>query len=152
VEAARKRFDRSPDVERALRLDVDGDAELAQAAKQEVALVPERSSDCGCFGARVLGRKELDRRSLHGLRSPAVEETACTRYCIDDLARSDGPGDAPAGVAPILRQAVEQDDGIGIDVLHVPSRAFHAVARAGADIAVDVVRVELVEQERAVEL
>src|SRR5262249_5173561 len=119
VEAARKRVDRSPDVERALRLYVDGDAQLAQATKQKVALLPEGSGDGGRFCARVLGRKELDRRPLHGLRAAAVEETARTGDGIDDLARSDGPGDAPAGVTPILREAIEQDDGIGIHALYV---------------------------------
>ena len=65
--------------------------------------------------------------------------------------RADRPGDAPARVAPVLGEAVEEHDRIAVDVLDVARGALDR-QRARARRDPDVVRVELVEEQRAVEL
>src|SRR5207248_1605497 len=52
--------------------------------------------------------------------------------------------------APVLREAVEEDDGIALDVLHVARRAHERPGLARA-LPPDVVRVELVDEQCAVE-
>ena len=64
------------------------------------------------------------RRALQRLRAAAVEERARARDGLDDLARADRPGDAPAGVAPVLGEAVEDHDRIAVDVLDVARGAL----------------------------
>src|SRR6185503_3348259 len=75
---------------------------------------------------------------------------ASARDRIDDHLRTYRPSDTPAGVAPILGEPVEDDDGIAVDVLDVPRGALDG--KAVALRRPNVMRIELVEQERAVEL
>ncbi len=99
--------------------------------------------------ARVLEREQRHRGALHGLGAAPVEEAARAGDGVDHVARAHRPRHAPAGVAPVLGEAVEEDDGRGVDVLDVARGALHGGRAAHA---VDVVRVELVEEEGAVEL
>ena len=95
--------------------------------------------------------EQRDGGALQRLRAAAVEERPGAGHRLDDLPRADGPGGAPAGVAPVLGQAVEQDDRIAVDVLDVAGGALDGQA-GPPGAGPDVVRVELVEQQRAVEL
>ncbi len=98
----------------------------------------------------VLG-EELDGRALERTAAAAVEERAGARHRLDDRARPHGPGHAPARVAPVLGQAVEQHHRIAVHVLHVARRADQAAV--GDEVGPPhVVRVELVDQHRAVQL
>ncbi|MDF2696799.1 MAG: hypothetical protein K0S65_5182 [Labilithrix sp.] len=118
---------------------------LASAARNRP--IPSLS---GSLLRDVVVVEERDRRALEGLRSAAVEERACTGEALHHRLRRERPGDAPARVAPVLREAVEDDDGIGVDVLDVTCGTLDG--QSAGPTAVDVVRVELVEEERAVEV
>ena len=76
---------------------------------------------------------------------PALATASMTRF------GPDRPGDAPARVAPVLGEAVEEHDRIAVDVLDVARGALDRQLRPAAPRP-DVVRVELVDEQRAVEL
>ena len=123
---------------------------LRQPGQQALALLAEARVDGVGLGDDVRVLEQRDRRALQRLRAAAVEERAGAGDRLDHPARADGPGHAPAGVAPVLGEAVEEDHRIAVDVLDVARRALdgQAAGRSGPD----VVRVELVEHQRAVEL
>jgi len=88
---------------------------------------------------------------------------------VDDFLGAERPADAPAGVAPILGQAIDEDDRVAVDVLDVGGGRDHlgqisdgrrttadrlpwaaVVGRRSSVVSVvDVVGVELIEDERA---
>ena len=105
----------------------------------------------------VLVLEQRDRRALQRLRAAAVEERSRAGDRLDHALGTDRPGDAPARVAPVLGEAVEQDDRIAVDVLDVARGALDRTAAStrpppAPARPTDVVRIELVEQQRAVEL
>ena len=147
VERRRQLGDVAPDVEGAVGRAVDAYAE---------PLEPRRACGRASRGtpswmARVSlttwsSLEQRNGRALQRLASrrrrgsePALEASASTT-----LLGPDGPGDAPAGVAPVLGEPVEEHDRIAVDVLDVARRALHRQRPGRA--AIDVVRVELVER------
>src|SRR5690606_13230761 len=119
----------------------------AEAIEELVALLAEGAANGFRLGQGVLGREERERGALHRAGAAAVEEGARAGEGLDDAARPDGPGDAPARVAPVLGEAVEEHDRIALDVLDELGRA-----RDGRSVSIQIVGIKLVEQERAVEL
>src|SRR5690606_12360833 len=147
VEGRGKVLQISPDVEGAFGLTLDANAEGAEAIEELVALLAEGAANGFRLGQGVLGREERERGALHRAGAAAVEEGARAGEGLDDAARPDGPGDAPARVAPVLGEAVEEHDRIALDVLDELGRA-----RDGRSVSIQIVGIKLVEQERAVEL
>src|SRR5205823_3732794 len=140
----------SPDVEGAVRSAIGTDAETVQPRKHPVALLAEDGLRGPRLLLHVLNAEERDGGPLQRLGTPAVEERAGARDGLDHRARPDRPGHAPARVAPVLGEPVEDDDRIAIDVLDVPGGALDGqFPRAHRP---HVVRVELVDEESALEL
>ena len=152
VERRRQVGDRAPDVERAVGRAVGAHAEALQAGQQAIALLAEGGVDRLGLGDDVrVGRAAGWPRAAAASSRRRRGTSRRWRRASMTFARADGPGDAPAGVAPVLGQAVEDDDRIAVDVLDVARGALDRQL-AGRPAAPDVVRVELVEEQRAVEL
>jgi hypothetical protein len=142
--------DVDPGVERAVGLAVEG-TPMRPARRRRAASA--RACANTAWIARVScttwsGSRAESRRAA-AAASRRRRGTSRRRQRFDHLLGTDRPGDPPAGVAPVLGQAVDDDHRIFVDVLDV-ARRRHRRRRSGARI--DVVRVELVEQQRAVEL
>ena len=92
---------------------VDGEAEVAQAVEQQrrascansAWIAPSRPS-------RVLGASSAIAARCSGCDAAAVEERARAGHRLDDALGRDRPGHAPARVAPVLGEAVEDHDRI----------------------------------------
>jgi hypothetical protein len=110
---------RGPHVEGALGRQVDGEAEIAQAVEQELALAAELGPDGLGLGPGVGGAEQADGGPLQrpeappSRNEPALETASITRF------GADGPGDPPARVAPVLGEPVEDDHRVAVDVLDV---------------------------------
>ena len=78
----------------------------------------------------------------------AVEKGASAVDLFDDVARSQNPAQAPAGVAPVLREAIDDYDRVGIHVFNVLGRRDHPCLGR----SVDIVGIEFVENEGALTL
>src|SRR5690606_16672775 len=141
VEGRGKVFEVAPNVEGAFGLAFDAHAEGAQAIEELVALLAGRAANGFGLGEGVLGREQRERGALHGARAAAVEEGAGAGEGLDDAARPDRPGDAPARVAPVLGEAVEDHDGIALDVFDELGRA-----RDGRSGSIQGVGIKLVAQ------
>src|SRR5690606_16909671 len=100
------------------------------------------------FLVRAFGLEDLDGGALDGAGGAAVKEGAGGGDGLDDGLGGDDPAGAPAGVAEALGEAVDDDDGVGVDVLDVRGRGDGA--GAGPAVLEEVVGVELVHQEGAV--
>jgi hypothetical protein len=96
--------------------------------------------------------EQRDGGALQRLGATTVQERAGAGDRLDHLLGRHRPRHAPARVAPVLGQAVEQHDGIAVDVGHVARAALDGQLIGGAAAGPQVVRVELVEQQRTVEL
>src|SRR5439155_19566837 len=62
-------------------------------------------------------------RHLHSFPTRRSSDLAGDRF--DHLRRTDGPGDAPARIPPVLRQPVEDDHRVSVHVLDVVGSAFN---------------------------
>src|SRR5690349_1175401 len=150
VERRRQALEVAPDVEGSLRRTVCADAQAVEALEHPVALVAEGGVDGqGLLPDQLLVEKG-NGRALQRPRAAAVEEGAGAGHRLDHLGGRHRPGDAPARVAPVLGQAVEDDDGIAVHVLHVAGGALDGELAGAA--RPDIVRVELVDEQGAVEL
>src|SRR6185312_9830762 len=142
-DARRQRRDVAPDVKRTVRHSIDAHAEAFEPREHPVALLAKRRMDRERLLRDVLLAHERNRRALERLAPAAVEERAGARERLDDALRPERPRDAPARVTPVLREAVEDDDRIAIDVLDVARSALH---REDPGLrAIHVMRIELVE-------
>ena len=86
---------------------------------------------------------------MHGGTRPAVDGAGGAVYHLDRVGRAHRPSQAPTRIAEALRETVYHEDGILLDVVHIPRRRDRAVSRL-AIRRVYVVGVELVEEQRAV--
>src|SRR5207248_2966028 len=106
--------------------------DVRQAGQHLVALVTEARLDGRRLREDAVRVEEARGRPLQRARPATVEERAGARQRLDDGLRPERPGDAPPRVAPVLRQAVEEEDGIDVDVLDI--------TRSGLDVRPPAVR------------
>ena len=141
---------RDEEIEGAVRLPVHAHPHLLGALEHQLALGAEGGADRRRLGQDPLRLQQRHRRPLEGLRAAPVEEGAGALDGLDHLPGGQGPGHPPAGVAPVLGEAVQDDHRVAVHVLH-PAGGAHGGARLLLGAAPDEVRVELVEDQRALE-
>lgn len=98
---------------------LDVEAHLAQTVDDVVALRPKVRLQRGHLGAHELRLKHRHGGLLEGRVGAAVQVGAAAADRLDELFGADDPGDAPAGKAEALGQAIDDEDVVLIDILDV---------------------------------
>jgi hypothetical protein len=150
VQRRRERRDVAPTIERPVGHAIEAHAHSLEPGEHAIALLAEDRLDGVRFSDDVRVLEERDGGALEGLRPATIEEGAGGGEALDHGLRRERPRDPPTRVPPVLREAIEDHDRISVDVLHVARGALHRQLSWSA--AIDVVRVKLVEQQRAVEV
>src|SRR6266403_2974675 len=140
----------APDVEGAVRRAIGADAHPLQPLDHAVALVAEGGVDRQRLLLHDIVVQQGDGRPLQRPRAAAVQERAGAGDGIDHLRGGHRPGDAPPRGPPVLGEPVEDHHRVAVHVLDVAGGALDG--ELAGPRRPHVMRVELVDQERALQL